>query len=309
LLISQKKIIRLFFVCLIVFALIPNLNIHAEINEFSEIDTSVLFITELTTNSFGLIKQYLNEGRIEDAKTLSQINTEVFPLHLQNLRESNPVITDEIHIMLLDIHNGIGNMDNSQLIEDISKVENLLNQYTITNPNYGKSIALILSLVDEQYQIAITEENSASYDLSIVLIDRSHKLFLNTTFDDRLNLELNSFLAELKEKVENKDDFVSVGTLITAISRDFVGSETIVYDKQKIYDTIRTLYQKLLVSIDAGDYSTAEELAIEAYLDNFEYLEADIEKVDSELLYVLEIDMREELRSMIKNQQNPKISL
>ena len=293
--------------CLIVLALVPNLNIHAEINDFSEMDTSVLFITELTTNSFVLIKQYLSEGRIDDAKTLSQINTEIFPLHLQNLRESNSIITDEIHIMLLDIHNGIGNIDNSQLIGEISQVENLLYQYTITNPDYGKSIALILSIVDEQYQIAIVDENSASYDFSTLLIDRSHKLFLNTNYDDRLKLEINSFLTELKEKVENKDNFIAVGTLITAINRDFVGSETVVYDKQKIYDTIRTLYEKLLVSIDDGDYSTAEELAIEAYLDNFEYLEADIEKVDPDLLYVLEIDMREELRSMIKNQQDPKI--
>ena len=40
-------------------------------------------------------------------------------------------------------------------------------------------------------------------------------------------------------------------------------------------------------------------------MENFEYLEPNIEKVDSELLYTLEWDMREELRDMIKNKQDP----
>ncbi|HJO31896.1 MAG TPA: FTR1 family protein, partial [Nitrosopumilus sp.] len=282
----------------------PKIDINAELDTFSESDTSVLFVTELLTTSLSLIKQNLNENNIEHAKNLSLINTEIFPLHLQNLRESNPIISDEIHIMLLDIHNGIGVIDSSQLIADINKVESILNQYTITNPDYGKTIALLLIIVDEQYQISITNENETLYEFSLLLVNRSHELFSNTNYNERLTLELNSFLVELNDKVANKSDFLSVGTLITAISRDFVGHESVVYDKQKFYETIRDLYSDMLVSLDAGDYEKAEELAIEAYLENFEYLEPDIEKVDPELLYALELDMREELRDMIKNNQD-----
>ncbi|MBU27196.1 MAG: iron permease [Thaumarchaeota archaeon] len=284
--------------------LMPKIDINAELDTFSESDTSVLFVTELLTTSLSLIKQNLNENNIEHAKNLSLINTEIFPLHLQNLRESNPIISDEIHIMLLDIHNGIGVIDSSQLIADINKVESILNQYTITNPDYGKTIALLLIIVDEQYQISITNENETLYEFSLLLVNRSHELFSNTNYNERLTLELNSFLVELNDKVANKSDFLSVGTLITAISRDFVGHESVVYDKQKFYETIRDLYSDMLVSLDAGDYEKAEELAIEAYLENFEYLEPDIEKVDPELLYALELDMREELRDMIKNNQD-----
>jgi high-affinity iron transporter len=67
---------------------------------------------------------------------------------------------------------------------------------------------------------------------------------------------------------------------------------------------IRDLYDQLLVALDINDYVRAEELATEAYLENFEYLEADIEVVDSTLLYTLEINMREELRNMIKNNED-----
>jgi len=306
LILFQKKYTRIFFLCLIVLILVPKYDVYAEPNNFSEVDTSVLFVTELTSHSLELITQSLNDGKIDDAKIFSKINTEVFSLHLQNLRESNFAISDEIHIMLLDIHNDIGVIDNLQLLIDISKVQNLLNQYTITNPDYGKTIALILSIVDEQYQIAITDESQPSYNFSVALVNRSYELFENTNYDDRLKLEIDSFLVELKVKIENKDDFISVGTLITAVTRDFLGYESVSYDKEKLYDRIRELYAEMLIVLADDNYQKAEELAIEAYLENFEYLEPDIEKVDSELLYALELDMREELRSMIKNNQDSK---
>ena len=44
---------------------------------------------------------------------------------------------------------------------------------------------------------------------------------------------------------------------------------------------------------------------ITAYLDNYEYLEAPIEKLNSTLMVDIEIDMREELRDMLKEEQSP----
>ena len=43
-----------------------------------------------------------------------------------------------------------------------------------------------------------------------------------------------------------------------------------------------------------------------AYLDNFEYLEADIEIVDVDLLHTMEVNMREELRTMVKEKRTPE---
>ena len=300
----KQKYVRIFFVALILLVLIPPVNITAETDTYSEIDTSVLFITELLSHSLPLIQQHLDDDSLENAKILSKINTEQFPVHLQNLRDSNSEISDEIHLLLLDIHGGIGSTDNLELVSDISKVENLLSQYNAVNPDYGKVIALILTIVDEQYQIAIIDENQALHQFSISLVKRSTELFSNTNYGDRLKLEINSFLVELEEKIQQQDDFLSVGTLITAINRDFIGHESVSYDKQKFYDNIRKLYSEMLVTLEYGDYQKAENLAIEAYLENFEYLESDIEKVDSELLYALELDMREELRDMIKNNQD-----
>ena len=287
---------------MVFFALIPNAQTYAQ---SSDIDTSVLFTFEVLSVSLDVVVENLENENIDDAKKISKFNTEIFPLHLQNLRQSDSQITDDIHILLLDIYNDIGTSETQQTLDNIFLVKNLLDQYELNSPDYAKVTSQILILVDEQYQIAISNDDDVYYQLSTSLANRAFDLFENTTFDERLTLEIESFISELKTKMEHKDDFLSVGTLITTISRDLVGTETIVYDKHALYDTIRQLYEELLVALDNGDYDRAEELAIEAYLENFEYLEADIEKVDSELLYDLELDMREELRDMIKNKQDP----
>jgi len=300
----NQKYVRLFFVGLILLVMVPNVNVHGTSDGFSEVDTSTLFVSELLSNSLVLIKQHLNEDSIDDAKTLSKINTEIFPLHLKNLRNSNSEISDEIHILLLDIHNGIGFMDNDELLLEIATVEDLVSKYSVSNPDYGKVMTLILTVVDEQYQISITDDNETLYVFSTLLVKQTHDLFEKTTYNERLKSEITSFLIELDEKIKNKEDFVSVGTLITAINRDLSGFESASYDKQKIYDTIRKLYSEMFVVLNSDDYSKAENLAIEAYLENFEYLEPDIEKVDPELLSSLEYNMREVVRNMIIDKQN-----
>ena len=281
----------------------PNLPIYAQSDD---VDTSVLFVTNVTSVSVDMIADYLKQNDIDSAKNISTIISSYFPLHLQNLRQSNPETTDELHLLLLDIHSKIGISANSEVLSEISDVKNLLSQYNADSPNYGKAIAQILTIVDEQYQIAVQENIPSSYSLSVNLVNLSIDLFEDTNYDNRLSTEIQSFLNELKSEIENKSDFNSVGTLVSAINRDFVGTETIVYDKQELYDNIRALYSELFVSLDDGDYSKAEELGIEAYLENFEYLESDIEKVDPDLLYVLEINMREELRDMIQTKQDPQ---
>jgi high-affinity iron transporter len=260
----------------------------------------------VTSLSLDMLADYVEQGDMDSAKNISMTITSYFPLHLQTLRQHDPETSDEIHLLLLDIHSSIGKSDNQKILSEINTVQNLLERYKYDSPDFGKTIAQILTLVDEQYQFSAQNDVSSSYQLSVKLVDLSIELFESTNYDERLTLEISSFLDELKIKIENKHDFHSVGTLISVINRDFVGTETVVYDKQKLYENIRSLYEKLFAALDQGDYAKAEELGIEAYLENFEYLEADIEKVDPKLLYELEIDMREELRKMIQNKQDVK---
>jgi len=280
----------------------PNIEVLAET---TNMDTVVLSTTEILSVSLDVVDENVKNGNFDEAKQLTKENSEFFSLQVITLRESNSEITDEIHILLLDMHNEIKDGNENLVSNNIATIKNLLKQYEINSPDYGMVNAIILTIVDEQYQIANKEGEEYRYEVSEKLLDRVIVLFEKTDFDERLELEISDFLVDLKNHIENREKFTSVGMLITAINRDFTGIEAVPYEKEKLYENIRELYKELLIAIDNGDYAQAEELGIEAYLENFEYLEPDIEKVDAEHLYQLELDMREELRKMIKFKESP----
>jgi len=67
----------------------------------------------------------------------------------------------------------------------------------------------------------------------------------------------------------------------------------------------RNLLKQTSVEYKNSNYTGAEELAIVAYLDNFEYVESELEKKGSHsLMQDIEHMMREELRDLIKNKAN-----
>lgn len=280
----------------------PNIEVLAET---TNMDTVVLSTTEILSVSLDVVDENVKNGNFDEAKQLTKENSEFFSLQVLTLRESNPEITDEIHILLLDMYNEIKDGNENSVSNNIATIKNLLKQYEINSPDYGMVNAMILTTVDEQYQIANKDGEEYRYEVSEKLLDRVIVLFEKTDFEERLELEISDFLVDLKNHIENREKFTSVGMLITAINRDFTGIEAVPYEKEKLYENIRELYKELLIAIDNGDYAQAEELGIEAYLENFEYLEPDIEKVDAEHLYQLELDMREELRKMIKFKESP----
>ena len=284
-------------------SLMPNIEVLAET---TNMDTVVLSTTEILSVSLDVVEDEIKNGNFEEAKQLTKENSEFFSIQVLTLRESNAEVTDEIHILLLDMHNEIEAGNESLVSDNIASIKNMLKQYEINSPDYGMASAMILTIVDEQYQFANKDGEEYRYAISEKLLDRVNVLFEKTDFDERLTLELRDFLLDLKNQIESREGFKTVGILVTAINRDFTGIEAVPYEKEKLYDTIRELYKELLIAVDNGDYALAEELGIEAYLENFEYLEPDIEKVDAEHLYKLELDMREELRKMIKYKESPE---
>ena len=299
---KKNNSIRIFFAILMFASIAPNIEVLAET---TNMDTVVLSTTEILSVSLDVVDENVKNGNFDEAKQLTKENSEFFSLQVLTLRESNPEITDEIHILLLDMYNEIKDGNENSVSNNIATIKNLLKQYQINSPDYGMVSAMILTIVDEQYQLANKNGEEYRYEVSEKLLDRVIVLFEKTDFDERLELEISDFLVDLKNHIENREKFTSVGMLITAINRDFTGIEAVPYEKEKLYENIRELYKELLIAIDNGDYALAEELGIEAYLENFEYLEPDIEKVDAEHLYQLELDMREELRKMIKFKESP----
>lgn len=269
---------------------------------FGDSDNDVVRTSvEVTTIGLELTSDSLTSGNIEDAKKYSSFAADYFGKTVQSLRvATDPQSVDEIHISLLDVATKIDS--GSDALPDVERIQALLQDIPYDESSLPNIVIVnLLTEADVQYQIGLIENEETSYHLSKSLIQRAHSLFAFTDFDERLTLEVESFFRDLGQQIEDREEFVKVGGLITLIQKDILGTESVAFDQQELYDTIRVLYDEMLVLLDEGDYEAAEEKAIIAYLDNFEYLEPAIDKVDKDLLYTLEIDMREDLRDMIRN--------
>ena len=68
------------------------------------------------------------------------------------------------------------------------------------------------------------------------------------------------------------------------------------------FNNIRNLLNKATLSIkNDNNYQNANNYVTTAYLDNFEYLEPPIEKINATLKEYTELALREQLRSLIDN--------
>jgi high-affinity iron transporter len=129
--------------------------------------------------------------------------------------------------------------------------------------------------------------------------------------DSRRKTEIESFFNDLESSLSQKVDKESILRLTTAIERDLSeelsavrqGSESTT-DYQHYFSTIRMLLSNVTSEVKNGNYAQADQYAISAYLDNYEYLEAPIEKHDPDLMATIEEEMREQLRNRIKARES-----
>ena len=98
---------------------------------------------------------------------------------------------------------------------------------------------------------------------------------------------------------------ILVGTSLTNIAtlQDLSGGETQI-DILEYFDEIEQLLNEAKTAYRSGNTQMAFDLVTEAYLDNYEFVEGPLGEVDSELVLKIEIDMRENLRDMIKSNES-----
>ena len=78
------------------------------------------------------------------------------------------------------MHNEIEAGNESLVSDNIATVKNLLKQFEINSPDYAMASAVILTIVDEQYQLANKNGEDYRYEVSEKLLDRVIVLFEKT---------------------------------------------------------------------------------------------------------------------------------
>ena len=269
-------------------------------------------VIEVTETSLNLALSSLENQDFDSTKNFIEFGSTHFSKNLEKLRAVDPELTDEVHISLLDLQTRQLTPENlstvSSEITRIVEIFETIPEDEEYNPNV--TVALLI-IVDEQYQNFETNNDEFSYQIAVGFMERANQIYYSgTEYNERQTVELNSFFNDMFQMVKDKDPYASIASTNIWVQRDLLGTDvvgTIGADSSSYYVVIKELYAELMIALDEGDYKKAEQLGIEAYLENFEYLEPEIEVADAELLYPLEWDMREELRTMIKNYEDPDV--
>lgn len=260
---------------------------------------------EIVQIGISLAKTSISDNDYERAIKYSKFTTDFYGHQLDSLREAEVEQANDLHLVLLDMHSKIeSNAQSSEIMADIAMAEEYVSKFPKSQQSPFVTSDL-LTIADENYQIAISENDEERHSISVSLVDKAIQLFsADSSFDERQTGEIVSFFDELKSDIAQKQDFVSVGKLITTIQRDLTGTDSASSDQAHLYAMIRQHYEQALSQIKDGNYAKAEEHVIAAYLDNFEYLEADIGRIDETLLHKMELNMRENLRAMVKEKKS-----
>ncbi|MDP8887603.1 MAG: FTR1 family iron permease, partial [Thermoproteota archaeon] len=305
--------------------------------DLSDTDALIVMVNiERIRTQLWLTEQRLNEDNPEMAFAHAFIpHTTTFPAIKNQLTETTgEQSTKQLESLLTDLPLKMrtGEYTEAKTRESIGQIRGLLDQISqqSVGPEFlsdkGIVSQVVVFLLRDALQSYTTISNASDgsggennpqdidYENAVGLVQVASQNYQETLSplieDTRRKTEIESFFNELESSIAQKMDNETILRLTTAIERDLAeelsvseGSES-TSEHQQYFATIRTLLSNVISEINNGNYEQADQYAVSAYLDNYEYLEAPIEKHDPELMVTIEEEMREELRRMIEARES-----
>jgi high-affinity iron transporter len=260
------------------------------------------------------------------------IHSNIFPNIKSDLQAVIPELSSKLEKLLTDLPiflkdvKTIPMKEIKQTIDEVRKTNYLINSKIVANNTLHDKNFLIQSsiqlLQDAFNFLHISnssqdlEQKNLEYDNIKGILERS-KFQINqippNEIDEKENNQLISMYSKLEQNL-NQNNFNALSSSIISLQsylNKFLTtskSSNLPDEYQNYFSTIYTLLNNVIVEIrENNDYKQADRHAMSAYLDNYEYLEAPIEKIDPNLMVDIEIDMREDLRKLIKNNEKLEI--
>jgi hypothetical protein len=247
------------------------------------------------------------------------------------LANQNSALNQTLSSTLQNLTSSVINAELEDFESQVDYIDMLLNdsvQAVVPSSEIDDNVAFNLSVVARLLDVAGHEYEEAvangtimavvEYQDGQAFIDRAMSIFNSTAgrIDPSMAPEVeevNEYFSILNSQVMNKEEPSNVGTTITGVIHELaeitglpenqlVGEEdgAAEQDPIAIIENIKLLLsQQLLDAYRTQDFPGAEGIAIEAYLENYEFIEAAIAEHDRELMEQTEVMLREELRQMI----------
>jgi len=212
--------------------------------------------------------------------------------------------------------------DVSEILEELehisSEVELLIREYeggnTSTTGLILSGIKDRLNLVDVEYADSVKDGviiNQEEYDETMIFLTKAKEIFIENknaleelSVSDVSSLEQN--LSDIENLVLNKKNPNQVTILVSKSLNNIASLEeysggVVAIDVLQYIDQIEILLNQAKQEYRDGNSQNAYDLVSKAYLDNYEFVEGPLGEVDHELMEKIEIDLREDLRMMIRS--------
>jgi high-affinity iron transporter len=303
----------------------------------SQIDIKKKFIIyinlERTNSQLALSENNIVSNNLDKAFSHAYIiHTNIFPNIKSDLQAFAPELSSKLEKLLTDLPIYLKDVKTKpieeikQTIDEIRNTNYLLNNKIIGNNTLSDKNFLIQSsiqLLQDAYNfISISnqsqdqEQKNLEYDNLKGILERS-KYQINqipsNEFDERENNQIMLMYSKVHQNW-NQNNFNDLSSSIISLQsylKELLKSNNLSNlpdEYQNYFSTIHTLLNYVVVEIrENNDYRQADKHAMSAYLDNYEYLEAPIEKNDPNMMVDIEVDMREDLRKLIKNKEKLEV--
>jgi hypothetical protein len=286
-----------------------------------------------------LINKESGNNTLAQAHVLHPIE-EVYSNIQDQLANQNSTLNQTLSTALQNLSYSVTNAALPDVESQINHINMLLNDSVQTvAPNSASNnnsafnasvVARLLNIAGDEYEEAVangTVKAIVEYQDAQTFIHRAQSIFNSS--ENRLNQssssvaqevqELNKFFSNLNSAINNKEDPTTIEATtinwiihglaeITGLSESQLAGEeagTATSEEKNpvaIINHIKSLLNhNLLAAYRSQDYATAESVAIEAYLDNYENIEATIAQQDRALMGQIELMLREDLRQMVKD--------
>lgn len=269
----------------------------------NKIDSSSSINLEGQLTDLPMLINSMNNNESIASKEFSPINMETNLIRIQG-------IIDNLTNTLLD--NTINGTSPSSLLPTSSNNDLLVLQTSLlllddSFQSYIKSNASN----SETTGYLMTPLSQVDYENSLGLVDNSERLMSSiSSLDSNTISESQLYYREINDAIRDKQDVKDVSKLIESVKSNYnsilpTNTFNVSPNENSLYfKNIYSLLSNTIESIRIGNYLQADNYATEAYLDNYEYLEAPIEKVNATLKNDLEIDLRENLIGKINAQDS-----
>jgi hypothetical protein len=281
----------------------------------------------------GHVQQAVNNKEVGNT-TLAKAHTlhpidEIYSSIKVQINASDPNLNQSMSSSLNQLSNMADNSTTDEFETKATELNSLLNDTVnkvipaqeMNSTTFNLMVvADLLSVAENEYKEAIengTVKEIVEYQDGQSFISRAQSVFNETSpkIPQEVSAEveeINGFFANLENAVQVKADPEVVSNSVRAIihemsevtgisEQELSGVAGTSGDPAAIISEIRNLLNQTLDAYKNQDYSEAERLAIQAYLDNYEFIEAPLAQQNQTLMETTEQMLREELRQLIQD--------